>query len=194
VGRIILLSYNNDVDVSEGLSALFNLHPELTEVLIPVIEDGVFAQSAINSAKQMFRKFKIYFAENGILNNFADAEDITLCGNPNKEIIRQVQPGDVLALVWDDSHTIHMALHSLEDFGLETWDISNGLEPIEVPYGDDGDDPSEMYEQVVEGMNTFLEKMVSFITASVLDVLSDTIKKRIEEDDDHKDISPFDEK
>ena len=44
---------------------------------------------------------------------------------------------------------------------------------------------------MIESLETFVEKMTEFVTLSVLDVLTETIAARIQEDENNKDIDPF---
>jgi hypothetical protein len=106
--------------------------------------------------------------------------------------MRQVEPHDTLAMVWDDSLEAHAVLHSLEDYGLEMWDITDGLDIIEIDYDDDRE-TEELYDIMTTTLNLFAESLAAYVTSTVLDVLTDTIRERLAEEDDMKDISPFDD-
>jgi hypothetical protein len=75
----------------------------------------------------------------------------------------------------------------VEDFGIETWDITDGLDKIEVDYTDEPVDI--IRERMIESMNVFVENMADYVMTSVLDVLSDEVAKRLLEDG--KEIDPF---
>jgi hypothetical protein len=91
-----------------------------------------------------------------------------------------------LGIVWDDSPQAHFILHAIEDFGIEVWDITEGLDQIEVEFTESQED---VYKAMMDSMAIFVEHMADYIMTSVLDVLAETVAKRIEEDG--KDILPF---
>jgi len=92
-------------------------------------------------------------------------------------------------MVWDNSTQAHLVLGAVEDFGIEVWDISEGLDKIEVDYSEVGTD--ELYTAMMDSMGVFVEHMADYIMTTVLDVLAIEVAKRIEEGDGGKDISPF---
>jgi hypothetical protein len=115
-----------------------------------------------------------------------NADDIVITDNPVKEIVRQITTEDTLGIVWDDSPQAHFILHAIEDFGIEVWDITEGLDQIEVEFTESQED---VYKAMMDSMAIFVEHMADYIMTSVLDVLAETVAKRIEEDG--KDILPF---
>ena len=116
-----------------------------------------------------------------------EADDIVITDNPVKEIIRQITPDDVLGIVWDNSPQAHIVLASVEDFGIEVWDITNGLDKIEVDYSEESSD--ELYTAMMDSMSVFVEHMADYIMTTVLDVLAIEVAKHIEES--AKEIDPF---
>jgi hypothetical protein len=106
--------------------------------------------------------------------------------------MRQIEPNDLLAIVWDDSLEAHAVLHSLEDFGIEAWDITDGLDVLETDY-DDEETSDELYAAMVTTLNLFAESLAAYVTSTVLDVLTVTIRERLEEEGNMRDISPFDD-
>jgi hypothetical protein len=189
--RIVVVSFDYEVDVSKGLRKLIQKHPD-AKILIPIEEYGLFAKSALESAMKE-SEFHLYISETaGSLDRVVNAENITFCSNPIKEVTRQITSEDILAIVWDDGIEVHTVIHSLEDFGLEMWDITDGLGVIEMDY-DDEESTEELYSVMVTTLNLFAESLVAYVTSSVLDVLSETIMERIAEEEGNKDISPFDD-
>jgi len=186
--RIIVVSYN-DKDISEGLTELLEEHPK-TPILIPVTENQTFVKSAVMTAMVNGCPFQLYFSQ---ADEFMDslmvkAEDLTVCDNPIKEILREVTPEDIFAISWDNSVEAHMALHAVEDFGVETWDISDGLDQIEVGVSDS----TELFNEMQEALSVFIESFSAFIAAGVLETLTKTLDAVILEQLGTTKYNPFD--
>lgn len=191
--RIILIAFK-DGNVEEGLRRLIQLNPD-SLIVIPVVSHPNFMDSAMKTIKQTKSKYHLFFAESNdnIDALVVGAEDITLCNSPIKEVVREITSEDVLAMVWDDSLEAHMVLHAIEDYGIEVWNIEDGLEVIEVDFDEEGDSDA-LYEQMQEDLSTFIESFAEYIMAGVLDVLAKTVKEHIEESEKTKGINPFDKK
>lgn len=190
--RILVLPFK-DANVKEGLRRLIQLNPG-AKVIMPVASSlPMFSSSSAETVVEANTKYHLFFTDgdDGIDNLILNAEDITMCTNPIKEILREVTSEDVLALVWDESIEAHMALHAVEDFAIETWNIEEGLEPIEVNFDDDSD-TDVLYEEMQEALTNFIEAFASYITAGVLDVLAQSLEAKLREDEGKKDINPFD--
>jgi hypothetical protein len=190
VTQIAVLSFQENIDVYDGLLELIEKYPD-AEVLLPVISNNKFVKSALKAILEKESSFQLFFSEDGAIEDAVKAEDITFCIDPNKEIMRQITPNDVLALVWDESTEAHVALHALEDFGLETWNISDGLDVIEVDYR--GDTTDDIRDEMFDHMHNFIEAFANYVTSQVLDVLQEEITERIKQDESSKEISPFEE-
>ena len=67
------------------------------------------------------------------------------------------------------------------------WDITNGLDKIEVDYSEESSD--ELYTAMMDSMSVFVEHMADYIMTTVLDVLAIEVAKHIEES--AKEIDPF---
>lgn len=188
--RIIILPFK-DADVSDGLRRLLQLHPGAT-VILPVAPSlPVFMESSYSVITESNSKYHLFFTDgdDGIDALILRAEDVTMCSNPLKEIIREITSEDVLAMVWDESLEAHLTLHAVEDFAIETWNLEDGLEPIEVDF--DEDDTDVLYEEMQESLSQFIESFATYITAGVLDVITKTIEAKLKEDEGKKDINPF---
>lgn len=189
--KIALISFNPDVDVTDAIEELVERYP-YAEFLLPINEYGKFARSALKAVVDT-GTYHLFFSENASIDDYAiHNDDITFCSNPMKEVLRQLNTGDVLGLVWDDSIEAHAILHSLEDFALDMWDISDGLDQIEIDY-DDVTDTDKLFEAMTGTLILFAESLAEYVTSAVLDVLTETIRERLEEDETMKDISPFDD-
>lgn len=188
--QIAVVSFKENIDVYDGLSELIVKHPN-AKILLPVLSNNKFVKSALKAILESSSSFQLFFSEEGAIDEAVKADDITFCVDPNREIMRQVVPNDVLALVWDDSTEAHIALHALEDFGLETWNIADGLDVIEVDYSEETTD--EIRDDMYNHLHDFIESLANYITSQVLDVLTEEIAERLKEDETTKDISPFED-
>jgi hypothetical protein len=189
--NIAVVSFE-DVCVDEGVTALLNKYGKEVNVFIPVTgNENHFAESVISTCKEHGVKTTCFINNATDLDHIlVDADDIVITDNPVKEMIRQITVNDVLGIVWDNSPMSHFLLSAVEDFGIETWDITDGLDKIEIDYTDE---PVEIIrERMIESMNIFVEHMADYVMTSVLEVLSDEVAKRILEDG--KEIDPFKDK
>jgi hypothetical protein len=187
--RMILLTFDPSADVYYPLVELLGKE-DVSEVLIPVITRGIFTETAINAVKEQGVEFKIYLDVETTMDGLEeDAEQITICSNPIKELLNLVTPDDILAMAWDDSDEAHMTIHALEDFGLEMWNIKGTLNPIEMDYSEDTTE--ELHDAMQESLASFIEIFSAYIASSVLDTLMDTITERLEQELGTKDINPF---
>ena len=187
--RMILLTFDPSADVYYPLVELLGKE-DVSEVLIPVITRGVFTETAINAVKEQGADFNLYVDVETTIDGLEDdSEQITICSNPIKELLNLITPDDILAIAWDDSDEAHMIIHSLEDFGLEMWNIKGTLNPIEMDYTEDTTE--ELFDAMQESLTSFIEVFSAYIASSVLDTLMDTITARLEEELGSKDINPF---
>jgi hypothetical protein len=186
---MILLTFDPSADVYHPLVELLGKE-DVSEVLIPVITRGIFTETAINAVKEQGIDFKIYLdVETTIDGIEEEAEQIIICSNPIKELLNLINSDDILAMAWDDSDEAHMVIHSLEDFGLEMWNIKGTLNAIEMDYTEDTTE--ELFDAMQESLTSFIEVFSAYIASSVLDTLMDTITARLEEELGSKDINPF---
>jgi hypothetical protein len=186
---MILLTFDPSADVYYPLVELLGKE-DVSEVLIPVITRGIFTETAINAVKEQGVDYKLYLDVETTMDGLEeDADVITVCVNPIKELLNLITPEDILAMAWDDSDEAHMTLHSLEDFGLEMWNIKGTLNPIEMDYSEDTTE--ELHEAMQESLASFVEVFAAYVASSVLDTLMDTITERLEQELDTKDINPF---
>jgi hypothetical protein len=187
--RMILLTFDPSADVYYPLVELLGKE-DVSEVLIPVITKGVFTETAINAVKEQGIDFKIYLDVETTMDGLEDdADQITICTNPIKELLNLITSDDILAMAWDDSEEAHLTLHSLEDFGLEMWNIKGTLNPIEMDFTEDTTE--ELFDAMQESLVGFIDIFAAYIASTVLDTLMDTITSRLEQEFDSKDVNPF---
>jgi hypothetical protein len=187
--NIAVISFQ-DVCVDEGMLELINKYGKDKElrVLLPVTgSENHFAESVMEVCRDHSVKVTCFIVNAMDIDHILlNADDIVITDNPVKEIVRQITTEDTLGIVWDDSPQAHFILHAIEDFGIEVWDITEGLDQIEVEFTESQED---VYKAMMDSMAIFVEHMADYIMTSVLDVLAETVAKRIEEDG--KDILPF---
>ena len=186
--NIAVISFE-DVCVDEGVTQLLEKYGKGVNVFIPVTgNENHFAESVMGICKDHDVRTTCFIANASDIDHIlVDADDIVITDNPVKEMIRQITLDDVLGIVWDNSPMAHFVLSAVEDFGIETWDITDGLDQIEIEYAEE---PVEIIrERMIESMNVFVEHMADYVMTSVLEVLSDEVAKRILEDT--KEIDPF---
>ena len=188
MGNIIVLGFGSN-DVSLGMSQLLNSYPE-GDVLIPLgLGDVKCFRSIVVACKEANRSVKFYTEPDIDGDEYQPIGDteLIICSNPMKEVLRNVTVGDILAIAWDDSIEAHMALHSVEDYGIDIWDITDGLEPIEMDHGSSDD----LYEEMQEALTNFVDVFTAYLTAGILETMTKTIDSLIRNQTDGKDINPF---
>ena len=187
--NVAVISFQ-DVCVDEGMLELINKYGKDKElrVLLPVTgSENHFAENVMDVCRDHSVKVTCFIVNAMDIDHILlNADDIVITDNPVKEIVRQITTEDTLGIVWDDSPQAHFILHAIEDFGIEVWDITEGLDQIEVEFTESQED---VYKAMMDSMAIFVEHMADYIMTSVLDVLAETVAKRIEEDG--KDILPF---
>lgn len=188
--RIIVLPFK-DGDVQDGMRRLIQLTPEAV-VVFPVVEMPMFIESMITILEETNAKYHLFFTDGNddIDSLVLKAHDLTMCNNPIREITREITAEDILAMVWEDSIEAHLTLHAVEDLAIETWNIEDGLEPIEVEFDDD-DESDVLYEEMQDALSNFIESFATYITNGVLNTLSKAVQERIQEDMGKKDVDPF---
>lgn len=188
--KIAIICFEEDADVYRGVDRLIERYPD-AHIMVAVSGDNIFLRTAMPAIIYEAESYMFYVSETEGLEE-VPTDKVTICANPVKEVIREIQADDVLALVWDDSLENHAVLHSVEDYGLEIWDISHGLDPIEMDY-DDSENTDDLYETMVTTLTLFAETLAAYVVSSVLDVLTETVMRRLEEGDGMRDVSPFDD-
>ena len=183
--RIIALSFS-DHNAFDGLDKLFELYPEAI-VVTPVDGNLEFLRSIVAACDKHGIKTHLFVPDTGADYEGANGHTVTTCANPLKEILRNVTPDDVLAIVWDDSIDAHMVLHSVEDYGLEVWDITEGLDPIEM----DQRDSDDLYTEMQDAMTQFIDVFAAYVVEEVLNKVTKTVESLLL--NAHEDIDPFEE-
>jgi len=183
-----------DIDVSTGLDELVSMYED-PFILFPVTSNRVFVESVWNVIKKHGLDFHAYFSES---SDFTDSilkgsKNFTKVGNPIKEVIKMINiPDDVLAIAWDDSPEAHTALHSVEDYGVETWNIMDGLDVIEIDHGGDLEE-DEILDAIEDTFMGLVELMAGYIANKVVRLISEEVNAHLNEVEGRDDIDPFEE-
>ena len=155
--RLIIVSFK-DVDISDGLTKLLNMPGKhFDEIISTRLSDDLTT----------------------VLEKVAEEFDLPVTVTPTTDLHTLVHTDDVLAFVWDNTEAIHKQYLSVEDFGLECWDISEGLAAIETAPEED-----DLEEELVGAFMNFMDVMTDYITENVLAMIEHQIS-HLEEDDDN---------
>jgi len=197
--QIALFSFK-DKDVSKGLKELIDsyLGDELT-LLMPLIKPiPKFFESVIKLAKETPNvTLKCFFVSaEGYDQYLKYAEDLIVCENPVKEILRALTPDDELAMVWDDTPQSHFIIHAVEDLAIDMWDISDELTTLdEEDFGFEMDE-EELHDEMISTMGKFVDLLAAFVANTVMESLGQAVAQHLmesEEDMDKRDFNPFDD-
>jgi hypothetical protein len=192
--KIAVISFK-DIDVSLGIEDLLeNYGSEDVTVLLPILKkDKEFTDSVIRTCKENGIKIHCYFTTAEGLDEFlTQADDITVIDNPVKEVLHQLGSSDALGIVWDDSPQAHFALHTVEDLAVETWDITDGMDILEIEPDDYADMSSnELHDQMFKHLGMFVDLLSAFVASTVMDSLSEAVAEHIIDSETKRNISPF---
>lgn len=195
--KIAIVSFQ-DIEVTDGIEELLEQYDHVDEVtvLIPILKkDKEFTGTAIKACKEHGAKVHLFFASaEGLDDYLKEADDLTVTENPVKSVLHQLTVEDSLGLVWDDSPQAHFALHAVEDLAIETWDITEGLDVLEIDPDDFADmTANEIHKAMHKALGTFVDLMAAFIAETVMQSLSEAVAEHIMDSETKRDISPFDD-
>jgi hypothetical protein len=192
--NIAVISFE-DVDVTLGVQELIETYREESPIFfLPLSKEyKLFTQSVIDTCKANGIEVHCFFPNaNGFEGLLNQADDIILTDNPIKEVLRQLTSKDSLGIVWDDSPQAHFALHSVEDLAIDVWDITDGIDPIELESEDYGDmDATELHASMHKHLGMFVDLLAAFVAETVMDSLSEAVAEHMMDAESKKDISPF---
>jgi hypothetical protein len=192
--NIAVISFK-DVDVTLGIQELIQTYGEDKPIFfLPLTKSyNLFTQSVIDTCRSNGVEVHCFFPNaNGFEDLLTQADDIILTDNPVKEVLRQLTTNDSLGIVWDDSPQAHFALHSVEDLAIDVWDITDGLDPIELePDAYEGMDSRDLHDAMHKHLGMFIDLMAAFVAETVMDSLSEAVAQHIIEAETKRDVSPF---
>jgi hypothetical protein len=195
--NIAVISFK-DVDVTLGIQELIQMYAEYKPIFfLPLVKpNSLFTQSVIDTCKTNDIEVHCFFPNaNGFEGLLTQADDIILTDNPVKEVLRQLNANDSLGIVWDDSPQAHFALHSVEDLAIDVWDITEGLDPIELePDEYDGMDSDGLHDAMHKHLGMFVDLLAAFVAETVMDSISEAVAQHIMEAETNRDVSPFKDK
>lgn len=184
--KIGIFSERNE-DAREGALQLLTKYANKSpEVFFPVTEDNItFATSVAHLCKQLGITTTAYTD-----HEFTLADTVEFSNDPVLSVIYQLEKGDAVGIMWDDSEEDHLVLHSVEDLALDVWDISEGLAAIET-HEVNGLDPEHIRTAMLETIEDFVDLLSTYVASAVMESLGKAIAEHITETLDKKDISPF---
>lgn len=193
----IAIFSEDDLDVSQGIDDLLTKYSEQSpEVLFPV-KTGYdsFSQSVIRKCLENSVKVTAHISDAVDVEHILQQVDsFVVCEDPVQDVLRQLSPGDAIGIVWTDSLTDHLILHSIEDLALDTWDITDGMDPIELEPDDFSDmDSDELHEGMHKALGVFVDLMSAYIASTVMDSLGQAVVDHLMEQERKKDVLPFED-
>jgi len=148
--RLIVIGSADDIDVTHGFRMLLK-QKTITEVYLPAAEDNETHDQIIMAA-----------AENGIpVNQGSSLEELLL--SSTKE--------DVIALAWDESDECFEAVLSAGEKGIELWDISDGLNIVDM-------ETEILEERLEEVLVDFTDTLVAIVYKMVMDQVDEKGKRK----------------
>ena len=192
--RISVVSFQ-DIDVSDGLEQLVMMYDD-PFILFPITKNRIFVESVWNVIKKHGVEFHAYFSESSDFTDtiLSGSKHFTKVSSPIKEVIKMINiPEDVLAIAWDDSPEAHTVLHSVEDYGVETWSILDGLDVIDVESAPEDMDEDEVLDLIEDTFMGLVELMAGYITTKVVTLLTQVVNAHIDNMEGRNDVDPFEE-
>lgn len=192
--KIAIFSTEN-LDISKGIDQLITKYSEQSpEILFPVkVGQDDFSQSVIRKCLENRVKVTIYFKDATNLDHLLkQADDITICDEPVNEVLHQLSPGDAVGIVWTDSLEDHLVLHTLEDLALDVWDVTDGIDQIEIDDAFESMDPDDLHDAMHKTFGILLDMMAAYVATTVMDSLGQAVMEHLE-NQLRKNIHPFDE-
>lgn len=194
--KIAIFSEEN-FEITDGIDQIITKYAEQSPEVIFPVKPGQddFSQSVIRKCLENRVKATVYFRNAfGLDHLLKQADDFVVCDDPVQEVLRQLTLGDAVGIVWSDSVTDHVILHMVEDLALDVWDVTDGLDPIEL----DEDpfismDADELHEGMHKAIRVFADMMAAYIANTVMESLGQAVAQHLDEQDNKKDISPFDD-
>jgi len=187
----------DDLDVSLGIDQLLTKYSEQSpEVLFPVKTNyEYFSQSIIRKCLENQVKVTAFLSDaTDVGHIIKQVDSFVVCEDPVNDLLRQLSTGDAVGIVWTDSLTDHLIIHTVEDLALDTWDITDGMDPIEMDENSFlGMDPDDLHDGMHKALGVFVDMMSAFIASTVMESLGQAVVQHLNEQVDKKDISPFDD-
>lgn len=193
--KIAIFSDEN-LDVTLAMDQLLTRYSEKSpEVIFPVkINFDEFSQSVLQKCLENRVKVTAYFKDaNGLEHVLKQADDITITDEPVQEVLRQLGPKDAIGIVWTDSINDHLILHTVEDLALEVWDITDGLDPIEMDDPFTNMDSDQLHDAMHKTIEVFVDMMSAYIATTVMDSIGQAVMDKIHNEIKTKEIKPFED-
>ena len=181
----IAIFSNENLDVSKAIDDLITKYSEQSpEVIFPVkAKQEIFSQSVMRKCLENKVDATIYCTSAiGLEQLILQATSSVTCEEPIQEVLRQLSPGDAVGIVWTDSLTDHLILHTIEDLALDTWDITDGIDPIEMDDPYSGMDADQLHDAMHRTVDVLVDMMSAYIATTVMDSISQVVMEKIRND------------
>jgi hypothetical protein len=193
--KIAIFSEDN-LDVARGVDQLITKYSEQSpEIIFPVkARQDDFSQSVIRNCIENKVKVTAYTKDISHMSFIGyQATKVVIADDPIQEVLHQLSPGDAVGIVWLDTMGDHLVLHTLEDLALDVWDITDGLDPIEI---DDDPftnmDPDDLHDTIHKTVDVLVDMLAAYVATTVMESLGEAVMEHIL-NQQKKNISPFDD-
>jgi hypothetical protein len=185
--RIAVLSYG-DEDVFDGMANLLKAYPNAL-VLFPITNNPMFVESVVRALKEYKNAYAVYVVE--ITEDIEDivngAVDVHVVEDPIAAVVKDLDNGDMVATVNDESDNLQRILDDINDQGLTTWNMTDkDGAPFKARLDDDFDETD-----LIDAMDVFVEAMVRYVTKASMEAMRETVlnglARFMEEEDDEDD-------
>ena len=188
---------DENFEITDGIDQIITKYAEQSPEVIFPVKPGQddFSQSVIRKCLENRVKVTVYFRNaEGLDHLLKQADDFVVCDDPIQEVLRQLTVQDAVGIVWSDSISDHLILHKVEDLALDVWDVTDGLDPIEL----DEDqflnmEADELHDAMHKAIRVFADMMAAYIANTVMESLGQAVEQHLNEQENKKDISPFDD-
>lgn len=188
--RIAAIPYL-DMDVYDGMLLLLNGNPEAM-LLLPITEHKQFTESVFRALKEAGNPYAVFTVEitDDIKDIVAGAADRYTTDTPIDDILKEMNHGDILAVIDDGSTAFEHTLENLEGYGLTTYNMADGNKLISEFHTHDDIDG---IEDVLDALEVFLEAMVKYVAKQSLTAMRESIVGSIERLSELMDKDPEDD-
>jgi hypothetical protein len=144
VARIFIAGHSDEFDVTLGLRTLIKNTHEVSAIMLP----------AIGMQTETHDQVMMVGRETGVVVVLSDMETY----------LEDLEEDDVIALAWNESEECFEAIEAAIESDASVWDISNGLNPIEV------NNAEEMLDEVI---HDFVDGITAVVYSMVMKQLGD---------------------
>jgi hypothetical protein len=150
MSRLIVVGTSDDVDVTHGFRLLLT-QKKFTEVHLPLALENETHDQVMMAASEL---------------NIPVST-----GSSLEELLESAAPDDIVALAWDDSDDCFETVAWAHENRREVWDISDGLNLIDM-------ETDILEERLEEVLQDFTETMIAVVYKMVMDQIDEQGKRK----------------